>query len=67
MAVQQQLTTGDTSGADRALQSAAPAMNALGQGALQQARQALANKDLAGAAQLINQAVLTASAAPAVQ
>lgn len=66
LAVQQQLTTGDTSGVDRALQSAAPAMNAVGQGALQQARQALANKDLASAAQLINQAVLTASATPAV-
>ncbi len=67
LAVQQQLTTGDISGVDRALQSAAPAMNAVGQGALQQARQALANKDLAGAAQLINQAVLTASATPPVQ
>jgi len=67
LAAQHQLSTGDTAGVDQALAAAAASMNAVGQGALQQARTALANKDLAGASLLINQAVVTASATPPVQ
>ncbi len=67
IAAQRQLSTGDTAGVDAALSAAAASMNAVGQGALEQARTALANKDLASASLLINQAVLTANATPPVQ
>lgn len=67
IAVQQQLGSGDTSGVDQALAAAAASMNALGQSALEQARTAIANKDLTRAALLISQAVATSSATPPVQ
>ena len=67
MAVQRQLNSGDTAGVDQALANASASMNAVGQASLQQARNAIANKDLTGAAILINQAVATASTTPAAQ
>ncbi len=66
IAVQRQLGSGDTSGVDQALAAAAASMNAVGQRSIEQARAAIANKDLSTAAFLINQAVTTAAAtAPA--
>ena len=66
IAVQRQLGSGDTSGVDQALAAAAASMYAVGQRSIEQARAAIANKDLSTAAFLINQAVTTAAAtAPA--
>ncbi len=67
IAVQRQLGSGDTSGVDQALAAAAASMNAVGQRSIEQARAAIANKDLTAAAFLINQAVTTAATTAPVQ